>query len=160
MTDGHALSGISPASRGQNALAFERDFLQDVMPLVEKRYRVRRNRESRAIAGLSMGGNQALLVGLNHRDLFSYVVGMSSAIREPQEPLSPFWADPVGAKTPLRLLWLGIGKDDFLLPENRAFHAMLSDKKVPHEYLETAGNHSWPVWRRYLADLAPRLFQR
>lgn len=159
MTDGHALPTLSPASRGQNAAAFARDFLENVMPLVETRYRVRPDRDYRAVAGLSMGGNQALLIGLNHRDLFAHVVGMSSAIREPQTPLAPFWADPPGAKTPLRLFFLTIGRDDFLLKENRAFDALLTAQKVPHEYLETDGGHTWTVWRRALADFAPRLFR-
>ncbi len=160
MTDGHAIIGSSPETRGQNASAFARDFLEDVMPFVESRYRIRAEREHRAIAGLSMGGNQALTIGLNRRDLFAWVVGMSSSIREPEKPLAAFWAEPVSKKTPLRLLWLGIGKDDFLLKENRAFDALLSAKQVPHEYQETIGNHSWPIWRRYLADVAPRLFVR
>ena len=156
MPDGHAAVG---AARAQNAADFSRDLLQDVMPLAESRFRIRADRQHRAIAGLSMGGNQALLAGLNHRDRFAWVGGMSSSIREPQAPLAAFWADPVSTRTPLRLLWLAIGRDDFLLKENRAFDALLREKKVPHEYAETEGSHQWPVWRRYLAALAPRLFQ-
>jgi enterochelin esterase family protein len=53
---------------------------------------------------------------------------------------------------------LAIGKDDFLLKENRFFNQLLTERRVPHEYIETEGNHSWPIWRRYLAELAPRLF--
>lgn len=158
MTDGHALTDFSPAARAGNVAAFERDLLEDVMPGVENRYRVRADRASRAIAGLSMGGNQALIVGLNHRDGFASIGAMSSAIREPQATLASFWADPVSAKTPLHLLWIAVGRDDFLLEENRRFHAMLSEKNVPHEYHETEGAHRWTVWRRYLADFAPRLF--
>ncbi len=159
MTDGHASSDYVPDSRTRNAKDFERDLLQDVVPFVETRYRVKAGRDNRAIAGLSMGGNQALTIGLSHRDLFSYVVGMSSAIREPEKPLAAFWAAPNAPQTPLRLLWLAIGTDDFLLKENRAFDALLTDAKVPHEYHETAGGHRWTVWRRYLADFAPRLFR-
>ncbi len=160
MTDGHAVTGSTPEARGQNAPAFARDFLEDVMPFVESRYRIRAEREHRAIAGLSMGGNQAFTIGLNHRHLFAWVIGMSSAIREPEKQLPVFLAAPNDRKTPLRLLWLGIGKDDFLLKENRAFDALLTAKQVPHEYHETSGNHSWPIWRRYLAEVAPRLFAR
>lgn len=159
MTDGHASSSRAPEARAGNASDFERDLLGDVMPLVESRYRTRADRDHRAIAGLSMGGNQSLLIGLNHRDLFSYVGGMSSAIREPIAPLAPFWADPVSRKAPLHLLWIAVGKDDFLLPENRAFNAILSAKNVPHQYLETEGGHRWWVWRRYLGTLAPQLFK-
>lgn len=160
MTDGHALTSNVPNSRGQNTLAFERDLLQDVMPLVEARYRIRADRNHRAIIGLSMGGNQALIIGLNHRDLFAWVGGMSSSIREPEASLSKYFEAPNNPKTPLRLLWIAIGKDDFLLKENQHFTALLTGKKVRHEYYETQGNHSWPVWRRYLTALAPRLFVR
>lgn len=158
MTDGHAVGSGAAETRGQNASAYERDLIGDVMPLVEARYRTWADREHRAIVGLSMGGNQALLAGLNHRDRFAWVGAMSSAIREPEQPLATFWADPVSAKTRLRLLWIAIGKDDFLLEENRRFTALLTARNVPHEYIETAGGHRWTVWRRYLADFAPRLF--
>jgi enterochelin esterase family protein len=84
---------------------------------------------------------------------------MSSAIREPEKSLAAFWANPNPRKTPLRLLWMAIGRDDYLLKENRAFAALLTAQKVPHQYLETDGAHRWTVWRRYLADFAPRLFQ-
>ena len=160
MTDGHAASDYAPDARGRNASDFERDLLGDVMPFVENRYRVKKGRENRAIAGLSMGGNQALLIGLNHRDLFASIGAMSSAIREPEKPLAAFWADPNSAKTPLRLLWLSIGTDDFLIKENRAFDALLTTRKVPHQYIETTGGHTWTNWRRYLAALAPRLFEK
>lgn len=83
---------------------------------------------------------------------------MRSAIRDPDQPLATFWADPVSRKAPLRLLWLRIGRDDFLLKENRAFIALLTAQNVPHDYVENAGGHIWPVWRRYLTGLAPLLF--
>ena len=160
MTDGHAASSYAPASRERNAAAFEADLLGDVIPFVESRYRIKKGRENRAIVGLSMGGNQALLIGLNHRDLFAYVGGMSSAIREPEKPLAAFWAEPNSAKTPMRLLWLCVGTDDFLIKENRAFDALLNARQVPHQYIETTGGHTWTNWRRYFAALAPRLFQQ
>ena len=160
MPDGHANGGdYSPEARGHNDENFERDLLGDVIPFVEARYPIKPDREQHAIAGLSMGGNQAILVGLNHRDLFAWVGGMSSGIREREKPLASFWSDPVSDKTPLRLLWLSIGKDDFLLKDNQAFDALLTERRVPHEYAETAGNHRWMVWRRNLTDLAPRLFR-
>jgi enterochelin esterase family protein len=59
----------------------------------------------------------------------------------------------------LKLLWIAIGKDDFLLKRMEETEAMLKSKNVKHTYLVTAGNHSWPVWRKYLADFAPLLFR-
>ncbi|MBC8103687.1 MAG: esterase [Cytophagales bacterium] len=159
MTDGHAVGSGEPEGRARNVIAFEQDLLEAVLPLAESHYRIEADRDHRAIAGLSMGGNQSLLVGLNHRDRFAWIGGMSSAIRD-TAPLDPFFArrEQDDKRSPIRLLWFAIGKDDFLLAQNRAFDALLTEKKVPHEYVETEGGHSWPVWRRYLAVLAPRLF--
>ncbi len=159
MTDGHAIGSGAPETRGSNVVAFERDLLENVLPFAETRYRVEADRDHRAIAGLSMGGNQSLLIGLNHRDRFAWIGGMSSAIRD-TAPLDPFFSRQKqdDKKYPLRLLWIAIGKDDFLLPQNRTFDALLTQKETPHEYVETEGSHAWPVWRRYLATLAPRLF--
>lgn len=159
MTDGHAIGSGEPEGRTRNVVAFEQDLLGEVMPLAESQYRIQADRNHRAIAGLSMGGNQSLLIGLNHRDKFAWVGGMSSAIRD-TAPLDPFFAhrERDDKSFPLRLLWFAIGKDDFLLPQNRAFDTQLTEKKVVHEYIETEGNHSWPVWRRYLVLLAPHLF--
>jgi enterochelin esterase family protein len=158
MTDGHAFLGNEPEGRAKNIAAFERDLLEDVMPLVETHYRTVNTPDKRAIAGLSMGGGQAVAIGLKHLERFAWIGGMSSSVREPEHNFAAFLANPVTDAKRLRLLWLAIGKDDFLLKENRLFNQLLAERRVPHEYIETQGNHSWPVWRRYLAELAPRLF--
>lgn len=159
MTDGHAVQSMDPNARRDNASAFERDLLEDVLPLVESRYRIGTEPARRAISGLSMGGNQTLIIGLNHPDLFAWIGGMSSALREPERVLAPFLADPKASAAKLKLLWFACGKEDFLLKENQALHKLLDDQGVAHEWHETEGGHKWGVWRRYLADLAPRLFQ-
>lgn len=159
MTDGHAATGMTREAYLKNTGAFESDFLGDVLPLVEANYRTLADRDHRAIAGLSMGGGQALTIGLNHRDLFSWVGGLSSGFRDPEQALPSFWSDPVSAKTPLHLLYLRVGRDDRLLPDTKNFADLLTAKHVPHDYAETAGGHTWPVWRANLADLAPLLFQ-
>ena len=158
MTDGHAVAPES-SERGANTSSYERDLLEDVMPLMESRYRVRNDRESRAIIGLSMGGGQSLTIGLSHSDLFAWVGGMSSAVREPEKTLERFISKPDASKE-LRLLWFACGKDDFLLKANQQFDAFLTERSIKHEFVESAGNHSWPVWRRYLAEFAPRLFEK
>ncbi len=165
MPDGHTLPPVprdSPKAaevRNKNVGNFEADLLSDVMPFIEETYRTRADRESRAIIGLSMGGNQSLLIGLNHLDLFAWVGGMSSAVREPDTQLAPFFKEASTANEKLRLLWIACGKDDFLIKENQSLHAMLTEKQVTHTYAQTAGAHSWPVWRRYLAEFAPLVFQ-
>ena len=158
MPDGHATDPGAPGSWGRNAGDFEADLLGDVMPFVEGRYRIEAHPLFRAIAGLSMGGNQSLRAGLNHRDLFAWIGAMSSAIREPESVLAAFWEDPFAVATPVHLLWIAVGRDDFLIEENRRFDALLTERGVPHQYVETGGGHQWMVWRRYLAEFARILF--
>jgi enterochelin esterase family protein len=142
----------------RNVEAFERDLLEDVMPLVESNYRVRTDAGSRAIAGLSMGGGQALATGLKHTDRFAWVGAFSSAVFNPENTFGQTLKDPKATESALRLLWIACGKDDFLIENNKQFSALLKGKSIGHEFLITEGNHSWPVWRRYLADFAPLVF--
>jgi enterochelin esterase family protein len=156
MMDGHA--GDRSATGPQaNTGAFERDLLQDVMPFVEANYRVKPDAANRCIAGLSMGGGQSLTVGLNHLDRFGWVAGFSSSAPS-QDAIAGLLNDPKAANGKLKLLWIACGKDDFLLKRNEEFIALLKEKDIKHQWRLTEGNHSWPVWRTYLAELAPRLF--
>jgi enterochelin esterase family protein len=127
------------------------------MPFVESNYRPINKRESRAIIGLSMGGGQALTVGLNHLDRFAWVGGMSAAAPETNSIPSVF-ADVKGTNKKLKLLWIAIGKDDFLLSRNKPLDEALTASGINHTYKITAGAHQWPVWRKYLAEFAPLVF--
>jgi len=158
MMDGHAAIGGRAGGFQDNTTAFGRDLLEDVMPFVEANYRVKTDAASRAIAGLSMGGGQSLTIGLNHLDKFAWVAGFSSSAPS-REAIAGLLNDPAGANAKLKLLWIGIGKDDSLLSRNQSLIAALKEKDIHHEWHLTEGNHSWPVWRLYLADLAPKLFQ-
>jgi enterochelin esterase-like enzyme len=158
MMDGHASIAQGMAGFQNNTTAFERDLLEDVMPFVEANYRVKTEAADRAIAGLSMGGGQSLTIGLNHLDKFAWVAGFSSAVPS-REAIASFLDDPAAANAKLKLLWIGVGKDDFLLQRNQEFIGILKEKDICHEWHLTDGTHSWPVWRLYLADLAPKLFQ-
>src|SRR5262249_29455693 len=106
----------------------------------------------------SMGGGQALTVGLNHSDRFQWVGGFSSAVFSPESTLASALKDPKATDSALHVLWIACGKDDFLIQNNKQLDSLLKDKAIHHEFLITEGNHSWPVWRRYLADFAPLLF--
>lgn len=157
MMDGHAGDRSATGPRG-NTGAFERDLLQDVMPFIEANYRVKTDAANRCIAGLSMGGGQSLTVGLNHLDRFAWVAGFSSSVPS-RETVAGALDDPAAANGGLKLLWIACGKDDFLLKRNEEFISLLEEKNIHHEWHLTDGNHSWPVWRIYLAELAPKLFQ-
>jgi enterochelin esterase family protein len=145
------------ALRKANQQKFRETLLQDVMPAVEKLYRATTDRESRAVAGLSMGGGESLDVGLNARDRFAWVGAFSSAV--PEDPDGAFPGLDARTKPPLRLLWIACGSEDFLTAANRKFWEWLEAKQVPFTKIETPGGHTWQVWRRNLANFAPLLFR-
>jgi enterochelin esterase family protein len=159
MTDGHAFTGnptqISPNLISRNVEAFGDDLLKDVIPLIESTYRVKADRQSRAIIGLSMGGGQSLGIGLRHPELFAWVGGMSSYLPDPEKLVAEAFPE---SKSDLKRLWFACGQDDRLIENARQLSAALKEKHIPHEFKETAGNHSWPVWRRYLGEFMPLLF--
>ncbi len=135
---------------------FENDLLKDIIPYVESHYPVRTDREHRAIAGLSMGGGQALTIGLRHLDRFAYIGGFSSALFGDTGALV---SDPATATKQLRLLWLSCGDKDRLMGASKTFHASLEEKKVPHLWHVDSGAHTWPVWKNDLYLVAQRLFR-
>jgi len=162
MIDGHPLGqqarDAAPQRRGVALDAFRRELLEDALPLVESLYSIAPGAANRAICGLSMGGGQSLGVGLTNLDRFAWV-GAFSAAPPSAEASQAILADPAASNAKLKLLWIGVGQDDFLKSRNEEFVAALKDKGVKHEWRLTAGDHSWPVWRGYLAELAPLLFQ-
>jgi enterochelin esterase family protein len=145
------------ALRQRNVEKFREALLDEVIPQVERAYRAAPDRESRAIAGLSMGGGQSLFTGLRGLDTFAWVGAFSSAI--PENPPTTFASLDAAAAARLRLLWIACGSDDFLIQPNRQFHAFLDERKVRHTYVESTGGHTWMNWRRYLASFAPLLFR-
>lgn len=158
MLDGHPI----PESYGDgrstaNTEELRRDLIEATLPMVEKLYRVKPGRENRAIAGLSMGGLHALTIGLNHLDTFAWIGAFSAAVPEPAA-IATALDDAAKTNAALKRLWIACGKDDFLLGENEKLTALLKEKSIQHEWLLTEGDHSWPVWRAYLADFLPGLF--
>jgi enterochelin esterase-like enzyme len=144
-----------PGGRPGGPTPFENDLLKDAIPYVEAHYPVKAGREHRAIAGLSMGGGQALTIGLRNRDKFAWVGGFSSALFGNQAGLVP---DSAKGKK-LRLLWLSCGDQDRLMNASKAFHTSLEKKKVPHVWHVDVGGHTWPVWKNDLYLLSQLLFR-
>jgi protocatechuate 3,4-dioxygenase beta subunit/enterochelin esterase-like enzyme len=135
---------------------FEGDLLKDVIPFVEANYSVKADRESRAIAGLSMGGGQALRIGLKNLDTFAWVGGFSSALFGKGDIIS----DYAEASKKLRLLWVSCGDKDTLFKGSEGFHNTLKDKGVQHVWhIDVGGAHSWPVWKNDLYLISQFLFQ-
>src|SRR5262249_13386690 len=138
--------------------AFEKDLLKDLIPFVEKKYSIKADRESRALAGLSMGGGQSLNFGLNNLDTFAWVGGFSSApnTRSPATLIK----DHADAAKKLRLLYVGCGDKDFLFRISEGVHKMLDEKKVPHVYnVVSGGQHDFKVWKNDLYHFARMIFR-
>lgn len=157
-------------------------FIEEFIPFIEKEYRIRSKKEFRAIAGLSMGGNGALLLAMHHTDLFSSCVAMSAGTftdeeiinndqydqyfkniygEKPEGGVSEHWK----ANSPLYLLdsvdkdklksvrWdIDCGDDDFLYKGNSALHVKMRNLEIPHEYRVRDGGHEWSYWRSGLFD--------
>ena len=160
MIDGHPLGTAGRGDESKRALAmdaFRRELFEDALPLVESLYRVEKDAARRAIAGLSMGGWHSLTVGLGNMDRFAWV-GSFSGVPPEAAVAQSFVADPAAANAKLRLLWIAVGKDDFLRKRNEEFIAALKEKSIAHTWELSEGGHSWPVWRGYLAEFAPLLF--
>jgi enterochelin esterase family protein len=155
MPDGHAAER-NPSDRGANVKAFQADLLGDIIPLVEKTYRVKADAEHRAIAGLSMGGGQSWAVGMTHLDTFAYVCPFSMGGGPDGVGASIVPAD---ANARLKLLWIGCGRDDQGFAKSEKLVEELTTKGVKLTWHPSNGAHTWIVWRKYLAEVAPLLFR-
>jgi enterochelin esterase family protein len=147
----------SVAMRDRNFDSFREALLTEVMPRVESEYRTAKGRNARAIAGLSMGGAESLLTGLNNLDKFSWVGAFSSGI--PEDFRKDFPSLDSRANQQLHLLWIACGTEDRLITVNRDFRSWLNTKGIKATEIETPGMHTWMVWRRNLSEFAPLLFR-
>jgi len=147
----------APELRDRNYTRFRDSLLKEVLPMVEKTYSVERDRASRAIAGLSMGGAESLFTGLNALDRFAWVGAFSSGGLASDFDAT-FPKLDAKAASQLRLLWMACGTEDRLIGGNRKLVEWLKNRQIEPVWIETSGAHTWMVWRRYLAEFAPLLF--
>jgi enterochelin esterase-like enzyme len=174
MTAGHtSQAGFGGGGGARLAVdEFSQDFLNDVMPYVENNYRVHTDRKHRAIAGLSMGGAQTLNIGIPNLEKFAYLgvysSGVFGIIPNPNRPApeGPTFEEQhrtiladTKLKKGLKLFWFATGKDDFLVETSRATVEMFKKHNFDVVYNEGDGGHTWIVWREYLNEFAPQLFQ-
>jgi enterochelin esterase-like enzyme len=150
---------------------FSQDFAKDIRPYIEKNYRVKTERASRAIAGLSMGGAQTLNVAFDKLEDYGYIGVYSSGIFGivggfGGAPPSSQWEeshkstlDNADLKKGLERIWFACGKDDFLVKTSKATVEMLQKHKFDVVSKESDGGHTWLNWRDYLTEFAPMLFQ-
>lgn len=162
--------GAAPAGRGGGlasftGAAFTEMMLADLIPMVERTYRVLPGRENRAMAGLSMGGMQTFLTTLANLDKFAYIGGFSGSTGgfpggkfDPKTSNNGVFADAAGFNKKVKVLFLGIGSMEG--PNTRNFSEQLTKAGIKNVYFESDGTaHEWLTWRRCLNDFAPRLFR-
>lgn len=165
-TPGESSSGyVVPTTRLAKTMegSFETHF-PEVVKFIDKNYRTKANKKSRAIAGLSMGGFHSLHISKQYPDMFNYIGLFSAAIWPNKNATSNIYQDTEKklakqfAQKPA-LYWIAIGKTDFLYKANVEYRKLLDDNKYPYEYFETEGGHIWKNWRIYLSAFATKLFQ-
>jgi enterochelin esterase family protein len=149
----------NPGLREKNMTNFRTALIDEVIPAVEQAYKVDTDRNSRAIAGLSMGGAESLLTGLNRMDKFSWV-GAFSAGGAGDDFAASFPDAGEKMNQELHLLWVACGTEDRLIDPNRKLISWLKTKGVTLTAVETPGMHTWMVWRHNLITFAPLLFQK
>ncbi len=143
---------------------FEETFT-DIIRFVEKEYRVKAEKSSRAVAGLSMGGFHAMHISRYYPNTFDYVGLFSPAIMPPDTSLSPVYRNidatlKTQMENGIQLYWIGIGKTDFLYNAVTKYRKTLDEMGFPYVYRESDGGHIWKNWRIYLSEFVPRLFSQ
>lgn len=157
MDNGYADLLTGPAPVGQPN-GFERVVSEELVPFVDKEFRTKPDAAHRAIAGLSMGGNQAIQVGPKHVDLFGYI-GIFSGGAGRIDATHPPLTDPAKFKAKCRLLWMGYGTSDNGYATALQAHQAMEGAGVRHTFFSCEGAHEWQVWRKCLYAFAPLLFK-
>ena len=156
---GHAVPFDGP--QANNTALVERYLLEEVLPQVERKYRTASGRENRAIVGLSMGGGQALQIGLGHLDRFSAVGAFSSAVPgDFADRFKTLLDAPQSTNPKLKLLWLGCGRGDGAFDRNQKLSDLLASHQINHTFYPTEGLHNFAIWRSYLVEVVPQLFRK
>lgn len=155
--DDRATGNIMAPDKVEGFAVFEKDLLNDLIPFVENNYPVISDRNSRAIAGLSMGGGQALNFGLGHTDRFAWIGGFSSApnTRKPEQLIK----NPQEAGR-LKLLWISCGESDGLFFISKNTHDYLEKLNIPHVFYVEPGGHDFSVWKNDLYLFSRLLFRK
>jgi enterochelin esterase family protein len=155
----------APGGRGaQVPNTFEEVVINDLIPAIDGAYRTLATRESRAMAGLSMGGGQTLQITLAHLDQFAWIGSFSSPLRGGTDVKTLYngaFADPAAFNKKVHLLWWGAGTaEERMLAPARDLHQKLEEAGIKNVWFESPGTaHEWQTWRRCLQDFAPRLFR-
>ena len=158
MPNGHATTQVEGMTSGARPKdVFKQELLEEVIPLVERNYRVKEGAKNRAIAGMSYGGAQTMVIGLTHLDTFGYVAVFSAS--QPTDAYPGFVNDPKVANEKLRLFWIGSGRQDPGFAGVEKMVATFTAAGIHHVWHPTEGKHAWPVFRDDLHEVLPLLFR-
>jgi enterochelin esterase family protein len=135
---------------------YVKDLIEDIIPYVEKHYSVIKSKDSRALAGLSMGGIYTLYVTARHPDLFGYIGVLSMGFTPDRDPIKEL--TPV-KNAGYKLYWVGCGKEDMAYDNAERLLKGLNDMGMKYTYFDKVGGHNWDTWRVCLKELAPLLFK-
>jgi enterochelin esterase-like enzyme len=160
----------APAGGAGGNSAFEEVMIKEIIPMIDATYRTIADREHRAMAGLSMGGNQTCQITFHNLDKFSHIGafsgtmnGLSTTDLDPQTAFDGIFKDGATLNKQIKLLWIGMGtKEPNPFPGAiGAFRAMLDKAGVKYVYYQSQGTaHEWLTWRRDLLQFAPMLFKK
>jgi enterochelin esterase family protein len=164
MPDGHPYPSFEVFTRPRNLALLSQEVIEELIPMIERTYRASPRAADRAIAGCSMGGTQALHIGLSNLSRFGSIGAMSAPGNVPaSEPFLVAQAgvlkDVAGVNSRLHLLWLSCGREDALKPRAAEVHDILAAAGIRHIWRETNGAHNWTVWRRQLLEILLLLFR-
>jgi len=154
-------AGAPPVPEGPAALQpFARDFFDDLMPAVERTFRVSARPEDRAIGGLSAGGAATINTAFSRPDLFRYVIILSAGGGQNLEGSYPkFFGNSAAAAKQMKVIWLAVGDEDFALNGTKAIDETLTKHGITHTFKITPGRHEWRLWRPHLYEFAQLLFR-
>jgi enterochelin esterase family protein len=165
----NVITPVLPASDnpvgGMGSMLFEKSLVADVIPYIENHFRVKKNKENRALTGLSMGGLQTINTTFENPNLFSYIGVMSMGFAD----LSRFGIKVDVSKRDQQiealkkanpaLYWIACGKDDFLIESVVTMRKKLDEHSFKYIYRESEGGHTWTNWRVYLSEFAGKIFK-
>jgi len=161
-----ATPGVPPDPAVTAALQdrFTNELMKDIVPVVEKNFRVLTGRENRAIAGLSMGGGQTTRVVTSHPDQFAYVAVWSAGVNPQvnadfEQRNAAFLASADKLNKQIKLFSISVGDKDFALAGSKNLAELLKKRGIEHQVHVSGGGHTWINWRRYLSEFAPLLFR-
>lgn len=145
----------------QRAKSFQNDLLTNIIPYVEKNYRVYSDAFNRAIGGFSRGGGQTLRIAFNNPDKFSWICCFSAYLsqQEMERDYKYIYEYPESTNNKLKLLWISVGNEDFLYNQTLEFMNFLKSRNINFKSLITTGGHTWMNTRLYFTEIAKLLFQ-